>query len=74
MKFIEEINAGDCFELKNKPYLLTNDFKKNGDRLCYSLIDGTSIWLASNTIVDLFPIYGLDSNNNIYPLKVTPKQ
>lgn len=74
MKFIEEISAGDCFEFKNKQYLLTHDFKKNGNRLCYSLLDGTSIWLESNTIIELFPIYGLDNNNNVYPLKITQKQ
>ena len=71
MKYIEEIVAGDCFNLENSPYLATYDFKKDGSRLCYSLINGHSTWLTPNTIVELFPIYGLDSSNNIYPIKTT---
>jgi hypothetical protein len=69
MKYIEEIVAGDCFRLDTNPYLATYDFKKDGSRLCYSLITGHSIWLTPNTIVEIFAIYGLDNNNNIYPIK-----
>lgn len=73
MKYIEEIQPGDCFEYKDNKYLMTYDFKNNGNRLCYSLEDGSGQWLESNTMVEIFPIYGLDSNNNIYPIKVTEK-
>jgi hypothetical protein len=73
MKYIEEISAGDCFEFKDKKYLVTNNFKKNGSKLCCSLLDGHGIWFDSSTIVEIFPIYGLDSNNNTYPIKPTPK-
>lgn len=73
MKYIEEIVAGDCFYLNNKPYIATYDFRKNGDRLCYSLTDGHSLWLSSNTIINPFDIYGLDNNNNIYPIKLITK-
>lgn len=73
MKYIEEMSAGDCFEIKNKQYLLTHDFKKDGSRLCYSLMDGSGLWLQPNIIVESFQIYGLDNNNNIYPIKITPK-
>ena len=37
MKYIEELNNGDSFELDNNFYVLTSDFKKSGDRLSYSL-------------------------------------
>jgi|LakMenE01Jun11ns_1017448.scaffolds.fasta_scaffold9298718_3 hypothetical protein len=73
MKYIEEIYSGDCFEFKNKQYLLTHDFKKNGQRLCYCLLDGTGEWFEPSVMVEIFPIYGLDNNNNTYPIKPTPK-
>jgi hypothetical protein len=73
MKYIEEISAGDCFEFKNKQYLVTHDFKKNGSRLCYCLMDGHGIWFESNVMIEIFPIYGLDNNNNIYAIKPTAK-
>lgn len=73
MKYIEEIIPGDCFYLDDEPYLVTYDFRKNGDKLCYSLISGHSSWLSSNTIVEPFSIYGLDNNNNVYPIKLVTK-
>lgn len=71
MKYIEEIIAGDCFYLENKPYLATYNFKANGSRLCYSLANGHGLWIAPNDIVEPFVIYGLDNNNNIHPIKTT---
>jgi hypothetical protein len=73
MKYIEEISSGDCFEFKDKKYLVTHDFKKNGRKLCYCLSDGSGQWFDPTTIVETFFIYGLDSNNNIYPIKPTQK-
>lgn len=69
MKYVEELSAGDCFINKDDSYLLTNDFRKNGARLAYSLTTGFCRWFDANTIVDLLPIYGLDSDNNFYPIK-----
>jgi hypothetical protein len=73
MKYIEELLPGDCFEFKNNKFLMTHDFKNNGNRLCYSLVDGKNIWLESNTMVEILDIYSLDENNNIYPIKTRPK-
>ena len=73
MKYIEELSNGDCFEYDRSKFLLTADFRKNGDRLAYSVIDGTAKWFNSQSIVDICPIYTLDNNNNIIPVKTTTK-
>lgn len=73
MKYIEEIYGGDCFLLDNKPYLLTIDFKSNGSRLAFSLEDGSPKWVKNTDIVDILPVYRLDSENTIIPLKETKK-
>lgn len=69
MKYIEELSSGDCFEYESKKFLLTSDFRKNGFRLAYSLTDGFSSWMSSQTMVDILPIYCLDKDNNITPVK-----
>lgn len=69
MKYIEELEPGDCFILENKCYLLTCDFKSNDSRLCFCLADGLPKWFNANTIVSLNPIYYLDLNNDIIPIK-----
>lgn len=71
MKYIEELEHGDCFSYNNQKFLLTADFKSSGDRLCYNLINGSSSWMKSNSMVDVCPIYTLDDNNNISPVKQT---
>jgi hypothetical protein len=74
MKYLEEIKPGDCFEYKENKYLLTYDFKNNGNRLCYSLVDGSGQWFDPNIIVEILPIYALDNNSNIYPIKISKKE
>jgi hypothetical protein len=36
-------------------------------------MDGYGIWFESNVMIEIFPIYGLDNNNNIYAIKPTIK-
>lgn len=74
MKFIEELENGDIFIYKDIPYLLTQDSKKNNDRLCYSLKDGSCRWLKPDTMIHHEPVYTLDSNNNIQPVKETKEK
>lgn len=74
MKYLEELSPGDCFEFKDSNYVVLFDYKKNGDRHCVSLNNGSTRWLKSDSIVDLCPIYKLDSDNNILPIKPTSKQ
>jgi hypothetical protein len=73
MKYIEELCPGDTFQSDNKFFLLTSDFKKSGAKLAFSLQDGSAKWFDSQTIVDILPIYCLDKDNNIIPIKETPK-
>ena len=73
MKYLEELSNGDTFSLKDKLYLLTCDFKSDGQRLCYSLNDGFPCWLKNQTIIEHNPVYTLDKENNITPVKATPK-
>lgn len=74
MKYIEELNCGDTFSFKDHIYLLTSDFKSNGQKLCYSLINGFPVWLNSDAIVNSEPVYILDQNNNTIPIKITEKE
>jgi len=74
MKYIEELECGDTFSYKGNMYILTSDFKSNGNKLCYSLVSGFSQWFNSDTIVNHEPIYILDTNNNTTPVKTTPKR
>lgn len=73
MKYAEELSAGDCFFYNNSKYLLTCDFRKNGSRLAYSVCNGLSLWIEPNAMVELLPIYYLDKDNNIIPIKLTIK-
>jgi hypothetical protein len=73
MKYLEEIQPGDCFEYKNKPYLLTQDFKKNGNRLCISLIDGFPSWVPQDSIIESFDLFRMDKDNNIIAIKERKK-
>lgn len=73
MKYIEELENGDSFTNDNKFYLLTCDHKANGQRLCYCLSTGLPQWFDPSTIVSDNPIYYLDSNNNVAPIKESKK-
>lgn len=69
MKYIEELSYGDSFSYQDQLYILTSDFKKDGSKLCIKLDTGLPFWLNSNTIVDITPIYRLDTDNNIVAIK-----
>lgn len=72
MKYLEELSPGDCFISTETFFLITCDFKKD-KRLCYNLLNGTPRWLDNNLVVENSPIYTLDNNNNIIPIKPTEK-
>lgn len=73
MKYIEEINPGDCFELNGHLYILTTDFKKNNYRLAISLVSGVACWFKSDSIISTHDIYVIDKANNIIPIKSNVK-
>jgi len=71
MKYLEEIATGDSVSFEDNIYIITSDYKRNGDRLCVNLKTGFSKWLAPNAVVDVCPIYVLDEDNNIVAVKPT---
>jgi hypothetical protein len=73
MKYLEELSPGDSFELEENNYILLFDYKKNGDRYCAMLTNGSTRWLKSNTIVEICPIYKLDKENNVLSIKQDAK-
>lgn len=74
MKYIEELSCGDCFKIDNQLFILTSDFRKNGQKLAYSLLSGNPRWMNSTDITETISIYTLDENNNISPVKITHSQ
>jgi hypothetical protein len=73
MKRIEDLESGDTFELDGNFYVLSRDYKKNGDRNCVCLETGNSKWIDSEQFVTHNPIYYLDQDNNIVALKPMEK-
>lgn len=71
MKYIEELSNGDFFKYEHNFYLLGSDFKKNGDRLSYSLNSGFPLWVSNQTVVEKIELYTLDVENNVIPIKTT---
>lgn len=69
MKYLEELTHGETFKIDNTYWFLTQDFKANGKKLCYNLQSGHAKWLEGNTIVDVSPIYALDKDSNVVPIK-----
>lgn len=74
MKYLEEILQGDCFSYNHSFYIMTNDFKKNGDRLSIDLKTGYSKWLKPGEIVTLIDIFTIDKDNNIIAIKERQKE
>jgi len=73
-KYIEELSNGDAFKFESEYFLLTSDFKKNGNRLGISLNEGFSRWFEGNLIIAPIQLYTMDIDNNIIPLKPTKKE
>lgn len=69
MKYLEELDLGECFEYNNAYFILTHDFKKNGDKLCVKLDSGMCQWIPSDSIVKITDIFTMDKDNNIIAMK-----
>jgi len=69
MKYLEELEHGDCFKIDNKIFVLTSDFKNNNTKLCYDLQTGNPKWMKDDTMVDICPLLMLNEDNNIIPVK-----
>lgn len=73
MKYLEELSFGDCFLLNDNYFVLTTDFKKNGDKLAVCLSDGSSKWIKPNEMINSIDIFTLDKENNILAIKERTK-
>lgn len=73
MKYLEELEFGDCFATNGQYFILTTDFKANGKKLCINLVNGLSQWIADNTVIDNIDIFTLDKDNNIIAFKSRKK-
>lgn len=74
VKYLEELEVGDCFEFENCNFITLLDYKKNGNRCCANLKTGSTRWIEPNAVVNISPIYTLDKDNNIVALRETKKQ
>jgi hypothetical protein len=69
MQYIEELKPGDCFLKDENFFILTNDFKKNGDKFCIDLKTGHNRWVNRNEIVNTIDIFTIDKDNNIIAIR-----
>jgi hypothetical protein len=73
MKYLEELSCGETFVSDNNYWFLTCDFSSQGKRLCYNMNSGYAKWLKPDIMVEICPIYTLDKDNNIIPIKIYSK-
>lgn len=71
MKYIEELENGDSFVYNQTPFIITTDFDKKRCRLCVDLSSGMHRWFDPDTMVEHNPIFSLDKDSNIIPIKET---
>jgi hypothetical protein len=71
MKYIEELKSGEAFTINSDIYLLTTDFKKNGDKLAVNTKTGFLRWFDLSTIIEETDIYFI-SDGNFSP--INPRQ
>jgi hypothetical protein len=71
--YLEELDSGDCFTYNDLVYVVSKDFKSNGNRSCLSLVDGSSRWLEPNTMIDKTQIFTMDKDSNIIAIKESKK-
>lgn len=74
MKYLEELETGDCFHLNNGYYIVTTDFKKNGQKLCIDLKTGFGKWLKPDDSVENIDLFTFDNDSNIMPIKERKKE
>lgn len=73
MKYLEEIDSGNCFIYNGSYFIVTTDFKKNGDKLVVCLSNGQSHWMKPNNMVNVIDVFTIDKDNNIIAIKERSK-
>lgn len=71
--YIEELECGDCFIHNNSKYIMGIDVKKNGNKLCINLENGSPRWFESDSIIEKIAIFYTDKESNIIAIKETKK-
>jgi hypothetical protein len=66
--YIEEIPSGRTFIYSNELFLITQDSKKDGSRLCFSMKNGNARWLKPNLVVKTTSLYFINQDNNFLPV------
>lgn len=77
MKFIEELKPGECFKLSEDFFIVSGDYKKSKEgilRSCIEIKTGLSKWLKDNEVIEPTPIFTLDRDSNIIPIRETEKE
>lgn len=74
MKYIEELKSGETFSVEDNVFVMTCDFKKNGQRLSVSLKTGHSKWFDPSDSVLVEPTYILDKEQNLCPIFIYEKE
>lgn len=69
MKYLEELSGGDCFEYNKHQFIVSQDFKPNGYRLCLGLKNGFPKWLDPSLMVNQIDLFTIDKDNNIVAIK-----
>ena len=74
MKYLEEMDIGECFLYSNSYWIVTCDFKRNNERLCINLKSGIPKWQKPNIEVDEIDIFTFDKDSNIIAIKPREKE
>ena len=72
MKYVEELDCGDFFNVDRHKYVMTTDVKANGQRMAVSIQNGSIRWFAPETVATIQDIYYRDAENNILLVKDPP--
>jgi hypothetical protein len=72
MKYVEELDSGDFFNVDHHKYIITTDVKPSGKRMAISVQNGSIRWFPGDTICAIQDIYYRDEENNILLVKDSP--
>ena len=73
MKYLEELQIGDCFQLNSSHFIITSDFKKDGKKFCIDLKTGYGKWISPGDMVEIIDIFTLDKDSNVIAIKERKK-
>lgn len=69
MNYLEDTEKGSCVKIAEEYFVVTSDFKSNGNRLLISLSDGSARWFGQSVMADIIEVFTFDKDTNILPIK-----